>query len=61
MNEGTLIRNNVKAVQTRLNGTPETAIEWQDIARRLRAAADAARQIAKLAQQMNNGLPWRHL
>lgn len=51
-NLGSTVRHNVNAVAARLNGTPDTAAEWQTIARQLRAAADAARKVAKLAERM---------
>ena len=49
---GSTVRHNVVAVSARLNGSPDTAEEWQAIARQLRAAADAARKIAKIAGAM---------
>lgn len=55
MNHESLVRASVDAVQARLNGSPDTAAEWQTIARQLRRAADAARSVAKLAKAMNRG------
>lgn len=49
---GSTIRHNVAAVQARLNGSPDTAAEWQVIARQLRTAADAARKVARIATIM---------
>jgi hypothetical protein len=55
MNAKTTIQANIDAVQARLDGSPDTAAEWQTIARQLRTAADAARKLATLAQAMNHG------
>lgn len=52
-NHGSTVRHNVNAVALRLNGSPDTANEWQTIARQLRQAADAARKIAILAGAMH--------
>lgn len=49
---GNRVRHNVNAAQARLNGSPDSAAEWAVIARQLRAAADSARKIARIAARM---------
>ena len=49
---GSDIRAIVNAIQARLNGHPDSAEEWQTIARQLRSASDKARKIHKLGVRM---------
>lgn len=49
---GTEIRSLVHVVEARLRGYPDSSGEWTTIARQLRAAADKARKVARLAERM---------
>lgn len=49
---GSEIQSLVTVVQARLNGHPDSAEEWQTIAKQLRSAADKARKVAKLAERI---------
>lgn len=52
MTIGTSCRSNVASVVKVLSGAPDTSREWKQVARQLRASADQARKIAKLAVRM---------
>jgi hypothetical protein len=54
---GSSCRANVGAAEASLRGNPDTAAEWQIVARQLRAASDQARRIAKLAKAMESQMP----
>jgi len=49
---GSDVRRLVDALQARLNGTPDTAEEWNIIRRQLRTASDKAAKIVALARRM---------
>lgn len=51
---GSQVRHNVNAAQAILNGNPDSSTEWRAIVRQLRAAADKARIILKLAERMED-------
>lgn len=54
-NIGSQLRSLVDLVQARLNGSPDTANEWHTIALQLQCAAEKAKVIERLAEDMERG------
>lgn len=50
--KGQIVRSNIALADNILRGNPTKQAQWQNVAKLLRAAADHARAIAKLAGAM---------